>query len=125
MEEEKSGVTFGDICRTVWSQKWLALILLVVITIAGTLALKYGYSAVKAEYVSTFSVNISTSEEGMLEYPDNTRRNYRDLISIGNLNAVKAGNEDYAYLNVEGMRKSGDISISQNRGERRDLYGAR
>lgn len=28
MDEERSGVTFGEIFRTIWSQKWLALIVL-------------------------------------------------------------------------------------------------
>lgn len=125
MDEEKSGVTFSDVCRTIWSQKWLALILLVVITLAGTLGLKYGYSSLKSEYVSTFSININLSEDGMLNYPDNTRHNYRDLISLDNLNDIIETNEDFASVNVEQMRKRGDITISQNRGESGVTYTVR
>lgn len=125
MDEEKSGVTFGDICRTIWSQKWLALILLLVITLAGTLGLRYGYSAVKTEYVSTFSVNINLSEDGMIEYPDNTRRNFRDMISMENLTAIKQANEDFSSVNIEKLRKNGDISITQNRGDSGVTYTVR
>ena len=125
MDEEKSGLTFGDICRIIWSQKWLALALLLAITIAGTFGLKYGYGAGKTEFVSTFSINISISEDGMLEYPDNTRRNYRDLISIENLAAIKTDNEDFSSVNVEVMRKRGDIKITQNRGEKDVTYTVR
>ncbi len=125
MDEEKGGLTFGDICRIIWSQKWLALALLLAITIAGTFGLKYGYGAGKTEFVSTFSINISISEDGMLEYPDNTRRNYRDLISIENLAAIKTDNEDFSSVNVEVMRKRGDIKITQNRGEKDVTYTVR
>lgn len=125
MDEEKGGITFGDICRTIWSQKWLALILLLVITIAGTLALKYGYGAAKSEYASTFSVNITLGEDGLMKYPSGTSRNYRDLISIENLKSIKAANEDFASVNIEGLRKSGNISISQNRNDSGVTYTVR
>lgn len=125
MDEEKSGITFGEIFRTIWSQKWVALIVLLVITLAGTLGLKYGYSALKTEYVSTFSVNINLGEDGMLEYPDNTRHNYRDMISLENLNVIKNANEDFSGVNVDGMRKNGDISITQNKGDNGVTYTVR
>ena len=125
MDEERSGVTFGEIFRTIWSQKWLALIVLLVITLAGTLGLKYGYSSLKTEYVSTFSVNINLGEDGMLEYPDNTRHNFRDMISLENLNSIKEANEDFASVNVDAMRKNGDISISQNKGDSGVTYKVR
>ena len=125
MDEERSGVTFGEIFRTIWSQKWLALIVLLVITLAGTLGLKYGYSSLKTEYVSTFSVNINLGEDGMLEYPDNTRHNFRDMISLENLNSIKEANEDFASVNVDAMRKNGDISISQNKGDSGVTYTVR
>lgn len=61
----------------------------------------------------------------MLEYPDNTRHNFRDMISLENLNSIKEANEDFASVNVDAMRKNGDISISQNKGDSGVTYTVR
>lgn len=111
-EEEKGGISIGDIFRAIWSQKIVALIVLLVITILGTVFLKYVYSAGKEEYVSKFTVNISTSSSGIFNYPDGTRRNYLDLVSLDNLNAVKDSDSEYADIDVEKMYEKGDIRIT-------------
>ncbi len=124
MEEEKS-VTFGDIVRTIWSQKWLALILLVVITVAGTLIMKFAYGPSREYYESTFSINITTNEDGMLVYPDGTLHNFRDLVSLSNLKAVKEVDEALYSFDVGEMRNSGGISISMNKDDAGVTYTLR
>lgn len=111
-EEEKGGISIGEIFRAIWSQKVVALIVLLVITILGTAILKFGYSSITEEYVSKFTVNISTSSSGIFYYPDGTRRNYLDLVSLDNLNDVKDSNSEYANINVEKMYEKGDIRIT-------------
>ena len=39
--ENEGGITIGQIFRTIFSQKWLALIIAAVITLAGTLGLYF------------------------------------------------------------------------------------
>lgn len=125
MEEERNEITFGEICRRIWSQKWLALILFLVIALAGTFALKYGYGASKSEYTSTFSINLTAMADGMLQYPNGERHNYRDLISLEKLETVKSANDSFSSLNIEAMNKKGDISISQNKSDSGTTYTLR
>lgn len=117
MEEEKRGVTLGDICRTIFSQKWLALIIAAVIFVAGTLALYLGYGPKGVNYVSTFSVNVSVNSDGMLVYPNNEKLNYRDLVSKNNLNAVKAGNEKFEAVKADDLYRRNAIQISQRKSD--------
>lgn len=116
--EEKEGISFSDIFKTIWSQKLLALIVMLAVLIAGTLALHYGYGASKEEYVSIFSINVSENSEGNLMYPDGTLRNFRDFTSLENLTAVKNSDEAFAKIDVEKMYKKSDISLLQSKNDR-------
>jgi len=113
MEEENQGLTLSDIFRIIFTQKWLALIIAVVITAVGTLALYLGYGKSKTEYVSSFSVNISTDENGLFVYPNGVKSNYRDIISKENLNEIKSRNEAFSEIDVDGLYNDGNISLSR------------
>ncbi|MDE7089667.1 MAG: hypothetical protein K2O54_06065, partial [Prevotella sp.] len=117
MEEENKGISIGDIFRVIFSQKWLALIIAVAITLLGTLAVYLGYGPSKTEYVSTFSVNLSVNDEGLLVYPSGATRNYRDFVSKANLQNVKESDEAFADVDADKIYKAGAISITQNRTE--------
>ena len=112
-EENKKEFSFADVMRTVWSRKFLALIIAVAITLAGTLALFFGYNAATNYYESAFTINFPVSAGGLIQYPDGRQRNFRDLISEDNLKAVKNSNKALAEIDVPGMLKKGGISIEQ------------
>ena len=121
MDEEikKDGkeFSFGDFIRTIWSRKFLALIIALAITLAGTLALYFGYNAVSDTYESLFSINFSVSDSGLIEYPDGRSRNFRDFVSYDNLTEIKKS-ETYSKalsaVDVAEMVSNGGISISQS-----------
>ncbi len=114
MEEEKSGITLGGIYRTIMSCKWLALIIAVVITVAGTLVLKFAYNPLKTEYVSNFSITFPGSGELNPVYPDNKPFNYRSIISKENLESIKASDKQFENIKVLEMYMQSDISIERN-----------
>lgn len=103
MEEEKSGITLKDIFRTIFSQKWLALMIAVVVAVVCVFVLYFGYGPSKAEYVSSFTVNMDTDDSGKPCYPDGREFNYRQLISDANLNAVKNSDEAFKYIDVSDL----------------------
>ncbi|MBD5632142.1 MAG: hypothetical protein HDP34_02790 [Clostridia bacterium] len=116
MEEEKEGTTFGDIFRLIFTQKWLALIIAVVITLVGSLLINYVYNPSKAVYSSTFTINVEVGNDGLLTYPDGTKHNYRDLISKNNLTAIKESDEAFKDIDVNGLARYG-LSITQNKSD--------
>lgn len=116
MEEyaEEKGISLADIFRTIFSQKWLALILAVVITVVGTVAM-YFYGKTKTVFSATFVMQFPGSEESPTTYtfPDGTNFHYSDLISEENLEKAKSSDGAFADLDVKTLRESGDISIKR------------
>ena len=113
MEQEKEGVSIGEIFRTIFSQKWLALILMLAITLGGTLGLIFGYNSQSSYYVSTFSVGFPGSDNVIPLYPDNTPFNYRDITSRANLSTIKNLDERFKNIDVNGMYAQSALSISR------------
>lgn len=110
MEEEKSGTTLKDIFRTIFSQKWLALMIAVVVAVVCVFVLYFGYGPSKAEYVSSFTINMETDDSGEPCYPDGRKFNYMQLISEANLNAVKNSDEAFKYIDISDL----GISLVEN-----------
>lgn len=113
MEEDKEGVSIADIFKIIFSEKWLTLVIAVLITVGGTLGLYFGYNAYSTYYVSTFSVSFPGSDESVPVYPDNTPFNYRDIISRSNLSEINS-DERFKSINVIDMYASSALSISRN-----------
>ncbi|MDE5729183.1 MAG: hypothetical protein K2I20_03300 [Clostridia bacterium] len=116
MEEEKNGISLADIFRTIFSQKWLALILAVAITLLCAVCIVYIYNPIKTNYSVSFKLDLpggnSTAET--YRYPDGTTFHYLSLVSPAMLKEIKAdGGEQFAGIDVDGMVKKGDISISE------------
>ncbi|MDE6441703.1 MAG: hypothetical protein K2L12_02995 [Clostridia bacterium] len=113
-EIEEKGISLGDIFRTIFSQKWLALIVAAAIFIVGTVGL-YFYSKFKTEYSVTFVLRLPGAITPIsYTYPDGTSFYYTDLISSEYLEEVKKSDETYADINTAEMLKQGDISIKRN-----------
>ena len=121
MDEEK-GITLGEIFRTIFTKKWLALIIAVAITVIGSLVLILGYNPSKTEYVSTFSVNLVKQETETSPgnktiqyiYPNGQIFNFRELTARSNIESIRKSSEEFADIDVEKMYKTGGISIAQN-----------
>lgn len=114
MEEEKNGISISEILKIVFSQKWLALIIAVVITVGGVLGLYLGYNSASTYYASSFSVDFPGSEKAIPVYPDNTPFNYRDITSRSNLLTVKNLDERFSDIDVGAMYDNSDIRIIRN-----------
>lgn len=115
MEEEKSGITLGEIFRVIFSQKWLALLLVVLITVVGTVGLIFIYSPSKEEYVASFRLDLpgGDANEVIYHYPDGTSFHYVALISASTLSEVKNSDEAFSSIDVEKMIRNSDISINE------------
>lgn len=113
MQEEKEGFTVGEFFKIIFSRKWLALAVAVVITVAGTLALYYGYSRGFKYYVGNFSLMFPYGDSITMKYPDGTAFNYRDMTSLQNLREIKELDESFANLDVEDMLLKGAVSVER------------
>ena len=114
--QEEGGVTLGYIFRTIFSQKWLALLIAAVITVIGTLGL-YLTGRKSVVYSVSFVLQLpytgdSVSSSSSYTYPDGASFYFTDLISARNLKEV-ASREGFDDIDVDNIVKKGDISISR------------
>ncbi|MDE7439959.1 MAG: hypothetical protein K2N23_05595 [Clostridia bacterium] len=110
--ENEGGVTIGYIFRTIFSQKWLALIIAVVITLVGTLGL-YFIDKRNEMYSVSFVLqlpNTGDASSTSYTYPDGESFYFTDIISKKNLEDV-ASKEGFEAIDVDKMVKNNDISI--------------
>ena len=118
MDEEitqEGGITIGQIFRTIFSEKWLALIIAAAITLLGTLGLYFTGKRNEVYSVSFVLQLPGADPESAVSYtyPDGSRFYYTDLISYDSLKEV-ASREGFEGVKVDKMHKNGDISISIN-----------
>lgn len=115
-EEESKGKTLGEIFKTIFSQKWLALIIAAAITLVGSLGLILLYNPAQKSYEMVFTVvlpNTDDNSPATYTYPDGTLFRYTDIISYKNLSAVKESNPAYKDVDVAKMSEKGAISITR------------
>lgn len=113
MDEEKAGLSIGEIFKIIFSYKWLAVAIALTIAVIGTLALYFGYDVNSKNYSCTFSLVFPGNGSTDSRYPDNMPFDYRDIISRQNLTDVKNLDENFAGINVEQMFNKNAISVSR------------
>lgn len=108
MDENQEGLTIGEFFRRVWSEKLIALIVAVAITLVGTLGLYLGYNAMTAEYKLSYNVALPNGSGDFTNgytYPDGTKFYYQSLVSDETLNEIKATDSRFAEID------NGSISV--------------
>lgn len=115
-EVQEGGISFKEIFKTIFSQKWLALILTVAITLVGVLGILFIYNPSKKVYEASFTIFLPGEKDGApttYTYPDGEIFRYTDIVSAENLNKIKGSNAAYSDIDVEKMTLDGKISITR------------
>lgn len=114
MLEEETCISLGDILRTIFSKKWLALIIAACITVIGTLGLAFLYSPMKEEYKVDFRLNLPGASDTLsyYVYPDGKILYYADIVSRESLEEIKASDADFKNVDVEKITSKDDIKLS-------------
>lgn len=121
MQEEKGGISIADIFRTISLGKWLALIIAVVMTVAGTLVIHYGYNSSVRRYETEFKLNLPGGYTGdFYTYLDGSQFYYTDMISYKSLAGVKNSNTAFDDIDIEKMIADNAISVGRNVVEKPD-----
>lgn len=121
MEEEREGLSISDVIRIIFSQKWLALIIAIIIMLGVTVTLYFGYNPKVTDYVSTFTVSFPGSESG--KFPDNSPFKFTEIVSRDNMDAAKSSDiERFGYIEVGTIYVNNDISITHIIGQQQESY---
>ena len=110
-EQEKEGISIGDICKRIWHAKITLGVTFVVTTVVCALGIHYLYSKPQQVYTSSITYNFRGAEEGM--YPDGTRFDSQTITSSDTINQVKDSKEEFSSIDVDKMIENNDITIQQ------------
>ncbi len=124
-QREEGSVSLKDIFSVIFSQKWIALIILIAVTVAGTAGIYFGSNVKDKTYKVSFVLTLPGSDEYSVnyQYPDGTAFRYSDMVSLSTLKKVKESSEDFSSIDVDAMAKKGDILISREISETKTSAG--
>lgn len=107
--EYKKEVTFAKVFQVIFHRYPLLIGTTLVITLAGILAIKFGYNRQNSSYSCAFNYEIPSMEDGYLI--DGSKFNYRVLADETTLSSIKSSKEDYSTIKVDSAIDQGKVSI--------------
>lgn len=110
VEEEKEGISIGDIFKKIWHAKITLGVSFVVILVLGVFGIHYLYTKPNQIYTGSVTYQFKGSTEGL--YPNGTTFDYRTMIEPEQLEAIKNSKEEYANIDIEKMLENNAISVS-------------
>lgn len=110
VEEEKEGISIGDIFKKIWHAKITLVVSFVVILVLGVFGIHYLYTKPNQIYTGSVTYQFKGSTEGL--YPNGTTFDYRTMIEPEQLEAIKNSKEEYANINIDKMLENNAISVS-------------
>ena len=110
VEEEKEGISIGDIFKKIWHAKITLGVSFVVIFVVGVFGIHYLYTKPNQIYTGSVTYQFKGSTEGL--YPNGTTFDYRTMIEPEQLETIKNSKEEYSNINIDKMLENNAISVS-------------
>ena len=110
IEEEKQGISIGDIFKKIWHAKITLGVTFVAVMVVGVLGIEYLYSKPSEKYTAGLTYNFEGAAEG--KYPNGTTFNYQSIISLDSLATIKDSNDSYKDVDINGLVQDNAISIA-------------
>ena len=111
VEEEKEGVSIGDIFKRIWHAKITLGVTFAAVLVLGVVGIHYLYTKPNQVYSGSVTYQFRGASEGL--YPNGTTFDYRSLIESSTLQTVKNSNSDYANIDIQSMIDKNAIKVEQ------------
>ena len=108
-EEQREGLTVGDVMRVIGRKIWYILGATVLFTVAMVLLLEFAINPLIATYSMNF--RLTFPKEGDATYPDGSPFFYQDMVSSSFLADAKSSDDKFSHIDTDKMIKNGDITI--------------
>lgn len=108
----EDSITLGDIFSALFCKKLIMLIITLAVTLIGTLGILLVIDRPRKTYTSKFNLNTSNIETEST-YIDGSKFDYRDIISLTNLNKAKDSDSKFSKIDTNKLISSGAISIEK------------
>ncbi len=111
VEEEKEGISIGDIFKRIWHAKITLGVTFAAVLVLGVVGIHYLYTKPNQVYSGSVTYQFRGASEGL--YPNGTTFDYRSLIEPSALQAVKDSNSAYANIDIQSMIDKNAIQVEQ------------
>ena len=109
---EEDGLSLGQIFKVMFLRWKLLLIITASIFIVGMLGTQLIYNRMKTYYSTSVEyVNVISSDEE--SFVNNSKFNYRDIIKLDNLNAIKSSDSKFDSIDVNKLVDDEEITITK------------
>ena len=111
VEEEKEGISIGDIFKRIWHAKITLGVTFAAVLVLGVVGIHYLYTKPNQVYSGSVTYQFRGASEGL--YPNGTTFDYRSLIESSTLQTVKNSNNEYANIDIQTMIDKNAIKVEQ------------
>ena len=111
IEEEKEGISIGDIFKRIWHAKITLGVTFAAVLVLGVVGIHYLYTKPNQVYSGSVTYQFRGASEGL--YPNGTTFDYRSLIESSTLQTIKNSNSDYANIDIQSMIDKNAIKVEQ------------
>lgn len=111
VEEEKEGISIGDIFKRIWHAKITLGVTFVAVLVLGVVGIHYLYTKPNQVYSGSVTYQFRGASQGL--YPNGTTFDYRSLIEPSTLQTVKNSNSEYANIDIQTMIDKNAIKVEQ------------
>lgn len=111
VEEEKEGISIGDIFKRIWHAKITLGVTFAAVLVLGVVGIHYLYTKPNQVYSGSVTYQFRGASQGL--YPNGTTFDYRSLIESSTLQTVKNSNSDYANIDIQSMIDKNAIKVEQ------------
>lgn len=111
VEEEKEGISIGDIFKRIWHAKITLGVTFAAVLVLGVVGIHYLYTKPNQVYSGSVTYQFRGASQGL--YPNGTTFDYRSLIESSTLQTVKNSNSEYADIDIQSMIDKNAIKVEQ------------
>lgn len=111
VEEEKEGISIGDIFKRIWHAKITLGVTFAAVLVLGVVGIHYLYTKPNQVYSGSVTYQFRGASEGL--YPNGTTFDYRSIIESSTLQTVKNSNSEYANIDIQTMIDKNAIKVEQ------------
>lgn len=111
VEEEKEGISIGDIFKRIWHAKITLGVTFAAVLVLGVVGIHYLYTKPNQVYSGSVTYQFRGANQGL--YPNGTTFDYRNLIEPSTLQTIKNSNSEYANIDIQTMIDKNAIKVEQ------------
>ena len=111
VEEEKEGISIGDIFKRIWHAKITLGVTFAAVLVLGVVGIHYLYTKPNQVYSGSVTYQFRGASQGL--YPNGTTFDYRNLTEPSTLQTIKNSNSDYANIDIQTMIDKNAIKVEQ------------